>query len=235
MSEAPTPAPEPTPTPAPALVPSPEPAPAPAPEPSPEPAKLPGEGSPFSPGESTEGGTESGSEEEDTVSGEEGKDTLSAASYDFKLPDGVTVDEGQMTTLKETLAQANVSPEIGQSLLDLHVAELNRSAEAFAKAQAEQWAETVNTWKAELEADQEFSGENKQKVTAAIGQALDEYGSLEARQAFDLTGAGMNPHIVRFVHNMAKALQEGTSVTAPGPVNPRTRSAAEVLYDNPTN
>jgi hypothetical protein len=171
---------------------------------------------------------------EETPKPEEPPAPLTAESYQFNLPDGVTVDEGQMTSLKETLAKANVSPEVGQSLLDLHVAELNRSAEAFAKAQQDAWAETVNTWKAELDADPEFSGENKAKVTSAIGRALDDYGSLEARHAFDLTGAGMNPAIVRFVHNMARALQEGTSIPAPGPAS-RPRTTAETLYpDNPT-
>lgn len=167
---------------------------------------------------------------EDSVAASEGSDSLTAASYDFILPEGVSVDEASMTTLKETLAKSQVPPEVGQSLIDLHIAELNRSAEAFAAQQTEAWTSTLDEWKAAINADPELGGSKKATVTASIANAFDLYGTPEARQAFDVTGAGWNPHIIKFIHKMALALSEGTHVPSNGPSAKRGSTPAAVLY-----
>lgn len=181
-------------------------------------------------GEASTSGTETAAEGETKVEGEEAPDALTPESYEFKLPDGVTVDETAMASLKQTLATSKVAPEVAQSLLDLHVAELNKSAEAFATAQAAAWTSTLDGWKAAVSADPELGGANKAAVTSAIATALDEYGSLEARQAFDLTGVGWNPAVIKFIYKMSKALSEGTQHPANGPSSNRTRAPADVLY-----
>ena len=180
-----------------------------------------------------EGGT--GNDKVETPTGEESASApLSAESYEFTLPEGVTADDATMTTFKETLAEAGVSPENGTKLFDLYVGEVKKGAEAWAKAQSDAWTETTNAWKAELEADPDYGGEKAKAVQTSIGRALDEYGTPEARQAFDLTGAGWNPHIVKFVHRMAAALQEGSSLPATGPASNRSRTMGETLYpDSP--
>jgi hypothetical protein len=179
-------------------------------------------------GESTEAAPDS----EEPKEGEEGSDTLTADSYTFTFPEGVTVDETAVNTFKETLAKSQVPPEVGQNLIDMHVAELNRSAEAWATAQTEAWNTTLDEWKASINADPELAGSKKAEVTASIANAFDLYGSPEARQAFDLTGAGWNPSIIKFIHKMASALAEGTSVPAQGPATKRGGTAAETLYPN---
>jgi hypothetical protein len=137
-----------------------------------------------------------------------------------------------MGTFKEALLANSIPPEAAQSFMDMHVAELSKAAEAFAKSQADAWAETQKAWTEEIKADKVLGGSNTPAVTAALGRALDEYGTPEARQAFDLTGAGNNPAIVRMFYAMATALSEGQPHPAAGPSSQRGRNAADTLYPN---
>lgn len=159
---------------------------------------------------------------------------LTPDSYQFKLPDGVTPDEATLTSLKETLATSQVPAEVGQKLIDMHVAELNKSAEAFAQGQAAAWTTTVDQWKSEVEADPELGGDKKPIVTAAIARALDEYGDPSTRQAFDLTGVGWNPHVIKFIYRMAAALNEGSPHPASGAMGKSNRTPGDILYPDPS-
>jgi hypothetical protein len=179
----------------------------------------------------------------DTLAGTEGNDTLSGndsltdvalASTDLVIPEGMTVDDAQMSEFLE-FANANKLPkEAAQSALDLYTKNLQAVAEQFAQSQQTTWKETLDTWKADLAKDPDFSGDNMAKSQITIGRALDEYGSPEAREAFELTGAGWNPAIIRFVHNMAKALGEGTLVPGGKPPAQRARTPGEAFYPNET-
>jgi hypothetical protein len=100
----------------------------------------------------------------------------------------------------------------------------------LATANQKAWDTTIDTWKAEIEADPVIGGDKSKAAQETLGKALDEYGSPEARRAFEVTAAGWNPHIIRFVHKMAQALSEGGIVVAPGPAKQSPKTLGQALY-----
>lgn len=198
---------------------------------------LPGTGSPLAAapaGEASTSGTDSGTATvagtggTDTLSGGEGGDSLSAP-LELKLPEGVEVDPAAMTEFQEFAKTNGLSPETTQAALDMHLKMLNTTAENFAKAQKTAWDSTIEGWKTELAKNPDFSGEKKNAALQTIGKAFDEYGSPEARQAFEVTGAGWNPAIIAMVHKMAVALSEGTAIPAGSPARGK-QTPAEIFY-----
>lgn len=140
--------------------------------------------------------------------------------YKFTLPDDIKVDPKALTGFTEFATKANLSQEDAQAMLDLHVGQVKATAEALSTAISAQWKTTIDGWKEEIEKDPDLGGANREKALATIGRALDDYGSPEARQAFDSTGAGWNPAIVRMIYKMSSALTEGGPVQA-GVLNAR--------------
>lgn len=128
--------------------------------------------------------------------------------YEFKLPEGIEAAPEAVSKFEEVARTHNLSQEAAQGLMDMHFEQLKTQAETLATAQTQAWTTTIDTWKGEMA--KTYQGEALTKAQTDIGRALDEYGSPEVRQAFDLTGAGWNPAIFSFVHKMAQALSEGT-------------------------
>lgn len=184
--------------------PEPAPEPAPAPEPTPDPAPTP----------------------------EPNPEPAPVQELNLTLPEGLQADEAALTAFKETLLDANLSPQDrGQKLLDLYAAQ----AKALSDAATEGFTKTQTEWRNELAKDPAFSGDALPKSLETIGKAFDVYGTPQAREAFDITGAGNNPHIVRMIHKMAAALNEGTHVAPKGPAPLNGRTGNVNLYDHPTS
>lgn len=160
------------------------------------------------PGESTTPVGDEGAGESTTPA--EGADSLTPESYQLQLPEGFEVNEDALTLFKTTLAEAGVKTEAAQKLFDIYAAQQQANATAF--------ADTVSQWHTEAQADPVIGGEKLPEVTAAIGRMLDQYGTQEARTAFDATGAGWNPHIIKFIYNMASQLSEGRQLPQGDPV-----------------
>lgn len=149
-----------------------------------------------------------------------------APAIDIKLPEGYEAKPEQLSSFKTLAAEAGLTSETAQKFADLYFQE----AQAAQAASTAAWDKTISDWTKELNALPDFASEAKRnEAQVTIGRALDEYGSLEARQAFDLTGAGWNPHIVSTFYKMAKALSEGAP-TAPGRPAAQPKTAAQRLY-----
>ncbi len=154
------------------------------------------------------------------------------AALELKLPEGVELDAAVMDTFKQTLVDPALSQnERGQKLVDMFVDLQTKAATEQQKA----WETTQEGWLKDIQTDP-VMGKDFAQTTEILGKALDAFGTKEAREAFEITGAGNNPHVVRFVYNMAKALNEGTHVQ-PGNVAPKgPRTAGAILYgDGPAS
>lgn len=168
-------------------------------------------------------------------------DALTPDSYTLTTPEGFVVNEEALAAFKGQMATANVPPEAAQSLFDLYASQSAAAATAFETAQTAAWDSTITAWKAERLADPTIGGGNVAVVDAAIGRALDEYGGATpaerqaTRSAFDLTGAGHNPAVIRLIYSMASALSEGSPVSGARPVGKTNATPAERLYGTPAN
>lgn len=150
------------------------------------------------------------------------------APIEVKIPDGVEFKPEALESFKTLAAEAGIKSEGAQKLLDLYIGEMQGQA----TAQAQAWTDTISGWKTELNALPDFAtAEQRTANQVILGRALDEYGTPEARAAFDLTGAGWNPHIVQTFFNMAKALGEG-GPTLPGAPAGQATTRSQRLYNS---
>jgi hypothetical protein len=157
---------------------------------------------------------------------EETKTEEAPAPLELKIPDGIEVDEAAMSSFKEVLVDPALSPnERGQKLVELFFAQ----QEAAAKASETNWTKIQEDWQNEVKADKDLGGSKLEGTLSTIAKAIDQYGSQEVREALDMTGAGNNPHVIRFIHKLASQLQEGRPVIPGGPPA-RSATPAERLY-----
>lgn len=171
---------------------------------------------------------------EDTVGGDSGTDALMAA-YELTLPEGFEADDTLMSSAKKTFAEAGVSAEKAQSLMDLYSSTLSAQR---AKEEAA-FNVTQNQWLAEINAQPDFQGPTREKSLQTMAAFLDEYGAEAKAGILADPRVGNNPALVKLILSAAKVLSEGAP-SAPGRPAPndangrptRGRTAAEVLYPN---
>jgi hypothetical protein len=157
---------------------------------------------------------------------------IDPASYDFKLPDDFTVNEDAMTIFRREAAEARMTPDQAQRLLDAHITAGRAGAEALLAAQQQQFTQTLEKWRGEYQSWPEFQGERRTQTETLIGRIMDEYGSPAAREAFATTGAGDNPAVLRMFLNMASRLAEASPTPQGNPPAQRAqrKSLGEVFY-----
>lgn len=142
---------------------------------------------------------------------------LTVESYkDLTFPEGFTPDAEAIGKVNTIFAEAGVPVDKAQALMDIYSANLQAAVDAGANAAKQHFVDLNNKWIGELDAMPEFQGEARKQTSTILGTALDEYGSDAAREAFNVTGAGNNPAIVRFILNLANAIVEGAPTPGGG-------------------
>src|SRR6185437_7889894 len=125
--------------------------------------------------------------------------------------------------------------EFGQKLVDLYVNEVQGLGQRLQQRQVEIWNDQNAAWKDEVRGDPELGGNRIATTLNTCGSVIEQYGGTpqqiaELRQAFNATGAGNHPAVVRLLHNIGKALGEGRPVPAqkpaPAPVGKAQRRYA---------
>lgn len=139
----------------------------------------------------------------------------------------VTIDPALGDEFAAIVNEHGIPRDVAAKLISLQEKAMLANSETSSRA----WTETQDKWAKDVQNDPEIGGTNLAPTMGKIGQLLDTYGSAEVRQAFDLTGAGNNPHIVKFMSKVANVLSESgfiSSALAPQ----GEKSAAEILYPN---
>lgn len=156
----------------------------------------------------------------------EAKPTEAApVEYDFKAPEGTTLNEEVIGEFKELAKEKNLPPEEAQKFVDLGVKAIQqaqaRQAEALAQAQAK-WAE-------DSRADKEFGGDALEANLSVAKRALDTFGSPELKKMLTESGLGNHPEIIRAFTRVGKAISEDKLV--PGSTKPAgSKTAEQLLY-----
>lgn len=144
----------------------------------------------------------------------------------LKIPDGFELDEATSGKFLETFNNQELSPEArAQALLDLHAEVLTSASEANSQA----WTEMQDQWQNEVRSDPEIGGQKLQTTLTSVGKLLDQFGTPELRSVFDLTGAGNNVHMVKFLASIASHLTESSSAVQGSPAGAQA-SLAERMY-----
>lgn len=156
----------------------------------------------------------------------------------IKLPDGTKIDEGIMGKFVELANEHKLSPETAQGLVDLQIEAMN----AISEQGNQQWNELQDTWSTEAKADPVIGGDKLDPALGQIAKLIDTFSVNEKgepdkaqadklREVFDLTGAGNNPTVMRFLSTIAqKLVVEGGPISGTGGTGERTQ--AQILYPN---
>lgn len=163
--------------------------------------------------------------EGDPPAGDQAKPQGAPEHYEFKLPDGVQLDDKGTTAFSEVARELNLTQEAAQKVLDkMGPVIAGRHAEALTQAKA-QWVEAA-------QADKEFGGDQLSENLAVAKKALDTFGTPEFRTLLNESGLGNHPEMIRMMFRAGKAISEDKFVPA-GSGNPKgAKDAANALYPN---
>lgn len=179
-------------------------------EPTPEPEATP------TPSLITEGATEPTAEPEAPA------EWTPLTAEDITLPEGVTISEDLRDEFLSVMNNRELSPKDQmQSLIDLQM----KAAQAASEASSQAWTDMQTTWQDEVRADY---GDNLVPTVGRIQKLVSEFGSPELTSVFDLTGAGNNLHVIKFLDKIATQLTEGGPVTGSPAASEAT--AAQKLF-----
>lgn len=152
----------------------------------------------------------------------------------LNLPDGVTVDQERLGQLDTLLGKNQVSAEVRQQLVDMHIAETQAIVDRLAQAQRDTFQRVRDGWVSDWKKDSELGGNRIDTVLGAASSVIDRFGGTPdqqkaLRQMLTLTGAGDHPALGRLLYNIDQALErfmaEGKPVPAqPGKSAPQTRA-----------
>ena len=144
---------------------------------------------------------------------------------DIVLPEGFAPAPELQQEFVDVMNDADLSAkDRATALIALQAKALTAASEASSAA----WTEMQDKWRTEVKADPAFSGEKLTTAVASVAKLISEYGTPELNGVFDLTGAGNNIHVIKFLSNIAGKLTEG-SFTAGSPAGGEA-SAASLLY-----
>lgn len=144
---------------------------------------------------------------------------------DIKFPEGMTVSDGQSKSFLEVLNNREMTPaQQAQALVDLQAQVAKEASETGSQA----WTNLQTEWVNEVKADKDIGGANLTPALESIGKLVDQFGTPELRAVMDLTGAGNNVHVIKFLNNISKQLTEGGAVFGAPPTT--EQSVADLLY-----
>lgn len=144
----------------------------------------------------------------------------------LKFPEGVELDKETSIKFLDIMNDVKLSPgDRAQALVDLQANLMTSAQEAGSVA----WNTLQDKWQAEVKADPDIGGAKFQETLTSVGKLMDQFGTQELRDAFDYTGAGNNPHVIKFLAKVAGMLTEGGHVSG-APTGQSQATAAQLLY-----
>lgn len=157
-------------------------------------------------------------------------DALAAAPVtveDIVLPEGMTAEPELMKEFVDLVNNSELSAkDRATALIDLQVKAMTAASEASSAA----WNDMQKQWQDEVKA--EF-GDRLVTSLASINSLVTEHGDEKLIEAFAVTGAGNNVHVIKFLSTISNLLTEGKF--ASGSPGGQEKTAAQRLYPSMPN
>lgn len=152
-----------------------------------------------------------------------GTATEAEVTYEFQLPEGVQFADGEVDEFKAVAKELKLPKDQAQKLVDI--------ATKREQSRAAEFQATVSGWAETTQNDKELG---KPENLALALKAVETFGSPELKTILNSSGLGNHPEVVRAFLKIGRAISED-SITGKGNGGQATRSAADVLYGNPSN
>lgn len=165
---------------------------------------------------------------------------------EFKLPEGLQAQPEALQAYTDVLGKHGLSQEVGQDLMDLHAAEIQKYAQQTVANQWEQFGQTKKGWEDLSRNDPEIGGSRFDTTMHLVALARDRIlpPSGAVREAFDKflndTGVGNHPEFLRAWSRVGLAFSEPAApqpAQKPPPdvgLRPNGRSY-ESVYNHPSS
>lgn len=181
---------------------------------------LSGEGKP---GETKNDGQPAGKDE---PKGDEGKGKTDDGKaedveYKFEFPEGVKVNEEELTEFKAVAKELKLDAQGAQKLAALRV--------KYAEQQAAAHTKMADDWGASAKTDKEFGGDKFEENLGVAKKALDAFGTPELKEFLKATRLGNHPELIRAFYRAGKTISEDTFVK-PGATTGASKSTADTIY-----
>lgn len=147
------------------------------------------------------------------------------------VPTNIEMPEQFSGKFTDILNDSAMSPtERGNALLNLYA----EAAQFASEKGSNDFVQLQDTWRSEIasfhekpaSADPVLGGKTFEATQAQVGAVIERFGDDDVRAAFDLTGAGNNPAIYRFLVKIAGELGEAVPISGtPGPAGGESRAA----------
>lgn len=159
---------------------------------------------------------------------------------EFKIPEGIKVDNEQIEEFTKTIGEYRLPQEAAQKLMDMHARNVEDIAKQVSENQWKVFHDQQNEWKKEVMSDPILGGSGHKTAMQKIADVRDHFVPEERRQAFKdavaMTGAGNNIEILRVFHDMHKYISEGkildVPIGVPSDIGAKPKTRAEMMYGN---
>jgi hypothetical protein len=169
---------------------------------------------------------DAGGKDEAKGEGDKKDDAVEPIAFEFKLPEGVELDQAGADEFKAIVSDAKLTKsEMAQKLADLVV---NRE-----QARLESHTRLVTEWADAVKADKEIGGDKLAENLAVASKAV-ALGGPELKELLNSSGLGNHPAVVRWALAIGKALSEDRLVPA-SQVAREKGDIADRLYGSPKN
>jgi len=146
---------------------------------------------------------------------------------DLVFPENFTLDDEISSEFLTVVNDQELSvKDRANALVDLQAKLMTKASEASSAA----WDNMQTEWRDAVKSDPTIGGDKMTAALADVSKLVTEFGSKELASVFDLTGAGNNVHVIKFLHTLAGKLTEGGF--AQGSPTGAPASAAQLLYGN---
>lgn len=156
--------------------------------------------------------------------------------YEFKLPEGHTLDQGLLDKATPVFKELNLTQEQAQKLVDIQAG----WAKTIGETAANNVAKMREEWRDSVKADPVI-GPKMETVKADIGKAIGQLPpevQTAFRDAMDFTGAGDHPAFVRAFWELSKRVIEGKPVSSGNPApqpGAQRPTGAQAMYPHLPN
>jgi len=142
---------------------------------------------------------------------------------EYKMPEGVTLDEAAATEFSVLAKDMGLSQEQAQKLVSLYAANQVKAADAY--------ADQITKWGEETKSDPEIGGDKLAENLAIAKRAVD-LTTPEFRQILTTSGYGNHPAFIKGMIAIGKALSPDTVAKGDKAGNVGTKDPSKVLFPN---
>lgn len=146
---------------------------------------------------------------------------------EIKLPEGMQIDAPIAEKFVGVVNKFGLGRDAVAELTALQAEAMKNVSEAGSKL----YADMQETWRNEAKADTVIGGEKLAPVLGNVAKVVDRYGTPALRGVFDLTGAGNNLEVIKFINNIYSDLGEAHFVPSDTP-STGSKDQASILYPN---